>query len=194
MKALFSLKSCVILLLLVFIASCGKPGHRRSSKKFTFCFVGESKVAMANGTEMEIRNLKRGDHVMSVNSMNNMVSAVTVLKTESVLHDNIVELRFDKTAIKATSDHPFWVKGKGWAAVNPEKTMAYLNFGKVSKLEAGDVCLYLDKDAKITEARLDKIETIQGEFKTYTITALSKNDQFFVNGVAVGVEVVKGMP
>jgi hypothetical protein len=181
---------------LLFVSSVGfysckaKSGHH-GGVHTNFCLTGDTKIAMQNGSSLELSKLHTGDLVLSYNASTRQVESATVLEMKSVKHDNLMLLSFETAQVKITDDHPVWVKGKGWSSFNPERTMQYMKLDKVSLLQEGDICMFLDNNGQTGESRLMKAAELSGEFKTYTITKMSRNTMFFANGIIVGVEELK---
>lgn len=187
-----SLRVGMIILSIVVLAAC-KSGRRGGGVRSNFCFTGDTKIAVQSGTT-EISRLHTGDLVLSYNASTGSIETAAVLEMKSVKHDNLYKMSFETAQVKMTDDHPVWVKGKGWASLNPKRTMEYMKLEKVSQLEAGDVCLFLSANGKTAESRLLKTEAMKGVYETYTITKLSRNMHFFANGIVVGVEELKANP
>jgi hypothetical protein len=180
-----------LVLLCIIGFSCKSGRGHRGGVHNNFCLTGETKIALHNGTATEIRRVKTGDLVMSFNAETGKTESAIVLEMKKVKHDNIVTLSFETAQVNITDDHPIWVKGKGWASLNPKRSMSYLKLEKVSLLQLGDVCLFINSDGTTGESQLMKMELVPGEFDTYTITKLSRNKAFFANGIMVAAEEIK---
>lgn len=153
------------------------------------CFVKGTKIAMADGTEKAIELIAPGDKIMSFNLNENKLEQSVVAEVASVIHDNLVILDFGSTAVTATDDHPFYIKGKGWCSVSPEKTQIYRNMENAKSLAVGDAAYFLDAQGSMTTAVLQKITPLENAAETYTVTKLEgQNGDFFANGLLVGVE------
>ncbi len=186
-------KITVIALILAGIVgfSCKSGRGHRGGVHNNFCLTGETKIAMHNGGTSEIKRVKSGDIVMTYNSETGKTESAIVLEMKKVKHDNIVTLNFETAQVNITDDHPVWVKGKGWASLDPKHSMSYLKLEKVSMLQVGDICVFMKADGTTGVSELLSVELVAGEVDTYTITKLSRNKAFFANGIMVASEEIK---
>ena len=151
------------------------------------CFVAGTKVKMKDSSQKNIEEIKIGDMVMSWNETTKDINNSKVVKLLDPIHSDIIKLNFGDTIIENTSDHPYYVKGKGWCSYNPELTMErydfweYQNTGKINKLEEKDIC-YKYENGDLKEIILDNIKETPRETKTYIIK-LEKDHTFFANNV-----------
>ena len=78
------------------------------------CFPGDTLVATING-QKKIKNLLHGDLVASYNRDSGRIEFKPVVNMfKLVAHDLLKVTLCDGTTVDATSNHPFFVKGKGW--------------------------------------------------------------------------------
>jgi len=148
------------------------------------CFVGGTKISMADGSLRNIEDVLIGDTVKTYNTDLGVVENEIVLEVIQPLNDDFVRIAFD-SGIKNmnTDDHPYYVVGKGWCSANPEKTQ--LNYGwRVKMLEIGDRCLNLDSES-IDECVVFSIFKENGTRVTYNLSKVSNNNNFFANGILV---------
>jgi hypothetical protein len=87
------------------------------------------------------------------------------------------------TVNENTSDHPYYVKNKGWCSYKPSLTLRKYNL-KAGQLRIGDTCLKF-KDSQLNEVRVKSIIENPGEVMTYNISRLGKNRSYFANGILV---------
>ena len=79
------------------------------------CFEKNTKVMMANGEEVSIKNIKNGDYVLSYNLRTNEQETKKVLKViNQDLKKEWCKLIFDKTEIICTKDHKIWTENRGY--------------------------------------------------------------------------------
>ncbi|MBL0742596.1 NADase-type glycan-binding domain-containing protein [Chryseolinea lacunae] len=154
------------------------------------CFAKGTRVTMANGNTKNIETIAPGDVVMSRNEAGEMKPAV-VEEVKQVSHHNLVKFTFaDGNSIVATKDHPFLLKGKGWASLNPGASSAYQGFEHVELITLHDAFEQYSPDGTLTTSVLTKIEFLKGHYDTYTITKLAGGKTFVANGCVVGVEAL----
>jgi len=146
------------------------------------CFANGTTVVTPSGLKT-IESIRLYDTIFSYNQKTNVVEQVIVEKIAISHHYVINRITFsDSTEIKSTTDHPYWVSGKGWSAVDNSCTLE--NYGiSVKQLLVKDKCLAFNNGA-LNEVHVTNIETIVGLFKMYVISG-GKNHCFFANGMLV---------
>ena len=148
------------------------------------CFVGGTKITMADGSEKNIEDVVEGDEVLSFNGIENESKKVIGLKTP--IHDDIVKYVFaNQTEVICTYDHPFFVAGGDGelASYTPFLTNKRYNIGKeVRQIKVGD--LVFVNQSKSQTAIKDIIELDLGEVQTYIFT-VEDNHNFYANGILV---------
>jgi len=153
------------------------------------CFAKGTKIQLSNYSQINIEDLKPGDSVITYDFKNNKSKASIVEKLEAVKHLGLVTYTFENgDKITSTQDHPFKIREKGWSSLMPEKSKNYKGFEVINKIKLGDLFLTIDSNKKLASNKLLKIEYIDGEIETYTISKLNSGDNFIANGLIVGVE------
>lgn len=154
------------------------------------CFGKDVKVTTRNGTK-SIKQIKPGNKVLSYDHNIGIAEEITVGRTANSMHSVINRIIFaNNISIDSTRDHPFWVVGKGWCSVNPTSTNGNYNL-QVGELSVGDTCICFDK-GNFVEMKIIKIDTINGEFRMYTISG-GQNHCFFANGFLVHDEHLQNL-
>lgn len=149
------------------------------------CFGGGTKVMMADGTEMNIEELRAGDAVASYDMASGKLRSAVIEGVDSSRHQMYVYSFRSGKQIEATDDHPFLLKGKSWASFAPEKSKRYKGYDCVQKVEIGDMFVTADGVEELVS-----IEPSGGTScrMAYTITRLRDAVAFVANGLVVGVE------
>ena len=138
------------------------------------CFVAGSKITLADGTDIGIEDIKIGDEILTYNEQttNNEDGIVGDLKSHEV--ESTINIKFEKAnprhtdidVITTTSEHPFFVKDKGWVIA--------------SELEVGDFCFSEShEDVEIIEITAGGAETV------YNLLNVEPTHTFYVNGILV---------
>ncbi len=156
------------------------------------CFIAGTKITMSDGTYKSIEDVRVGDNIMTYNVDKQKIETGSVEKIVTPTHNQLVELNFENNIVNTnTLDHPYYVKNKGWSSYDPKFTLS--NYGlKVNKYEEGDTVLYYDNDNKtINEIQIKKLKLVTKEQKTYNLQKVSKNHDFFANGVLVHNKSIK---
>jgi len=153
----------------------------------TFCFTEGTKIIQDNIHTKSIKKIKTGDTILSFNLKSMKIEKDIVRQIDSVKHMDIVHISFsDLTENDNTSDHPYWVKNKGWCSYKPSQTELKYNL-KTKQLQVGDTCLKI-KDNELSEVRARNITENPGEVMTYNISRLERNKTYFANGILVSNE------
>lgn len=150
------------------------------------CFVAGTKIIMSNGKQKEIENVRVGDKVLTFNIKTNTTEVGEVENIATPNHTKFIILNFENGIENTnTLDHPYYIKGKGWSSYSPEMTK--IKYGlAVSKIMKGDIVLYYDRKLKkIKETSIISLKLISKTQKTYNLDKVSKNHNFFANGVLV---------
>ncbi len=154
------------------------------------CFIGTTKVTLANDLLKPISELQVGDTILGYDEIKGVLTKTVVEEITIAIHDNLVRLNFEDRSIIATNDHPFYLANGEWVSLFPEQTNLYLNITQTKPMKIGDDFQLL-LDGNINNLKLLSIEPLDGEYKTYTINRLNKGQIFFANAVMVGVEKIR---
>lgn len=148
------------------------------------CFAKKTKIRLANNATKNIEDLKVSDMFAYMDFKTKTIKSAKIERTEKVVHHGLVTYRFESgLSITATQDHPFKVDGEGWSLLKPFNSKLYKGFEKIDKITIGDLFIAINGKEKLVA-----IDFLQGEQETYTISKLSSDDNFIVNGLIVGVE------
>jgi hypothetical protein len=160
-------------------STLNKPQRQRRG-----CFSPGTLVTMANGTEKNIENIQVGEMVMSWNEKNNFITSALVTSIISPVSNEMIRIVFNDSENLNTTDHPYYVVGKGWASYDPQNTMGrYKKLKDVHQLSVGDKVLYY-KEGVLIESEILFIQKELVEMKTYTL-GLKNTHTFFANGILV---------
>lgn len=132
------------------------------------CFIAGTEIALANGDVKNIEDVSVGEEVLTYNEETKVTEPGIVgdLKKHSV--DSVIRLTLENTnIITTTSEHPFFVNGKGWV--------------KASDLEMGDECIKTDGSTSF----ISTVETLKETHTVYNLLSVSDNHNFFANGILV---------
>lgn len=152
------------------------------------CFAKGTKISMGDGSVKSIENLQIGDQVLTYNFENQKIEVSTVIELANEIHGNLVKLDFGEITVVSTDDHPYYSVGKGWSSLNPLKTVIYKNINKVNQLSTGDRVSFLEANNQLSFKVLKDVTYLDKKEETFTIVKLDKNDNFFANGLLVGIE------
>lgn len=138
----------------------------------TCCFTPDTAITMGNGSTMHIADIKVGDIIM----VDGGVEAVTevITRTDRAMFDITF---LDGRVLTASDDHPLYVDGKGFAAINPDPRIDYKDLGIAEVLAVGD--MVLDQDHNLNKVLM--IQQVEFPETVYTFG----NSCFFANGMLV---------
>jgi len=150
------------------------------------CFVAGTKIKMANGSEKNIEAVINGDKVLTYNTENKEIETGEVINMVNPEHTKLIKFSFENgTKNTNTLDHPYYIKDKGWASFSPRLTKRNYDL-EVKQIEVGDIVfIYTSKEEKLKSIKLIKYELIHKKQTTYNLDKVSKNHNFFANGILV---------
>jgi hypothetical protein len=134
------------------------------------CFSPGTLIAMTSVDYKKIEDIKVGDTILTSTGVRT-VSEVIVREQRDMF---LLEFS-DGTTIEASDDHPFFVKDKGYASLNP--TVPYKDIGVPAVLKVGDRVKKLAGES----VRLVKVTSIPCPEKVYTFA----ESGFYANGLLV---------
>lgn len=136
------------------------------------CFTPDTPITMGDGSTMHIADVKVGDMIMVVDG----IEAVTEVITR--IDRAMFDITFlDGRVLTASDDHPLYVEGKGFAAINPDPSISYKDLGVAEILTTGD--MVLDQDHNLNEVLT--IQQVEFPETVYTFG----NTRFYANGMLV---------
>lgn len=132
------------------------------------CFIAGTQIKLPNDETKNIEDVVIGDSILTFNETTQTTEPGIVgdLKQHEV--ENVIRITFtDNTNITTTSEHPFYIKDKGWV--------------EAGNLVNSDVC----KKSDGSELEILWIEGIVGKTMVYNLLDVSENHNFFANEVLV---------
>jgi hypothetical protein len=127
---------------------CGATGNTTYGGGFAHCFIADTKVAMADGTEKNIQDVKLGDVLKGELGNNKVIGFHRPELGNEKLYS------FNGGRHFVTAEHPFYTTD-GWKSLNPAKTAEeHLNI-EVSQLKVGDTL--------VTDHGLVKLRKVYGK-------------------------------
>jgi len=135
------------------------------TKNEIICFKGNTLVGTPNGP-VKINNINLGDVVYSYDLELNSLEKAIVRKIANSYHNKIVKVIFnDKSFLEMTIDHPVWVVGKGWSAIESNEFYKL----KLKTLSIGDKCISINNNIICLKEIID-IQCLFGDFKMFIIS------------------------
>lgn len=149
------------------------------------CFIAGTKITMADLTVKNIEDIKAGEFIQTFNIQTNTIESKEVLLPEISKSDSFVEIEFeDGTLNTNTLSHPYYVLNKGWCSFDSKETFKKHSV-KVEDLKEGDYVYKLTKDGEIKNIKIVKINIVRMTQKTYNLSNVKDNHNFFANGILV---------
>lgn len=165
----------------------GETEVREHPCRIYYCFAKGTQITLKHGKSLPIESLKNNDTILSINIKSLSVEEDIIQKMDSVIHTDMIHIKFNDSTINYnTSDHPYFVKGKGWCSFKPEETMNKYGIN-TKQLQIGDVC-FKYKNNLLTEVKIEMITEQPGAVMTYNISRLAKNKNYFANRILVSNE------
>ena len=132
------------------------------------CFLPESQILKADGTEMPISSAQPGDQVLAFTTEGGTVRT----KVHSIVRaevDQYVILQTDRVTLRVTEDHPFYV-GLG-------------TFKTLEVLKTGDTIMAWD-GRSLTEQKIVSLQKVQERVRVFNLQT-DRPNTFFVGHIAV---------
>lgn len=132
------------------------------------CFLPDTPVRTADGTELPISAVRRGDRLLAFTADGTVVAATV----RQVLTHDVDEYRIVRTGnmvLQVTPEHPFYI-GEG-------------TFKMLEALRPGDM-VYAYDGHRLSAQRIDSIEAVAAPVRVYNLMTDAPHT-FFANGIAV---------
>ena len=138
----------------------------------TCCFLPGTLITMADGTYKAIEDVVVGDLVISVIEGTQEIVENKVIQVVESFRKELFEITLDNgNKFTTTNDHPIWVEGKGWSAVNKEFSASVYKNLTISSINVGDSLFSLDSNPKIVSIENSELES------SWTYTFATENVQ-----------------
>lgn len=148
------------------------------------CFTHDTEITMADLSKKNINQVQVGDQILSYNPDTQQHETNEV--EQIITRVNRTMYKFvlaNGKEIRASSDHPFFVVGKGYCSMNPPLTMGgYKTLNNVQTIEVNDN--FIDKDGNHIQVNqivpidhFDTVYTFNNKYKT--------SPNFYADGVLV---------
>ena len=143
---------------------------------------------MANGSLKEIKNIKVGDKIATLNNNKIATAKVIDIDKEPIYTGDMIVIDFGDKEINTTEKQVFFTE-KGLKAFDISARL-YEGYENINVLEKGDKIYFVDKSGKI---QLKKIKNIERSscYMCYTITKVENGNNFIADGAVVGVEEIE---
>jgi len=143
------------------------------------CFATDTTIGLE--TLKTIEQLDKSQRIDIIDEDLNKLDTANVLGYYEINHSRLIEISTKEYSIKVTPDHPMFFENYGFTSLTKillkEKLSSYKDL-------LGDLNVMVwDKDKKETAfVTITQLKEMRGDFKTYTITKLSKGKNYFANG------------
>ena len=128
-----------------------------------FCLMEDQIINMGDGVYKRIDEIQLGESILVYDEENDEFKEGKVNVIRKKLHDNCYGIKVESgQTIKATDNHPFLLRDKGWSTIGQNNPTFLQDGGGI--IEVGDYVKDLDGWVKITE-----INRIEGEYTTYNL-------------------------
>jgi intein/homing endonuclease len=147
------------------------------------CFVGNTLIALSDGSLLAIEKIKKGHEVLSFNEASGKVESNSVLAVRTKMANKLVRyILSNSVIIESTDDHPFYVNGYNIASFNPLVTTEKYNFEiDIDQIQVGDV-LNLQDGGEVVIEYIEVDEDVHERVYTFEV---ENNHNYFANGVLV---------
>lgn len=151
------------------------------------CFAAGTKITLPNNKTKNIEDIINGERILTYNENNDSLEEAEVTQVVQAYHNNLVEIKFGDKSITTTNDHPFFIKNKGWASLNPTKSNSdYIQDTPVKQIELNDYIYIPENNGYLQITQINPVTQPQ---VTYTLE-ITKGSSFIANGALVKTETV----
>jgi hypothetical protein len=145
------------------------------------CFVEGTMVTLANGTKLAIEEIITQMEILTWNEATGKQEVGIVTDLIRPISSNIIVIEYGDDMIECTTEHPFFVIGKGWASYDPTSSDIHHNL-QVQKLEIGDLILNSSNET-ISINSIMPINVLI-PIQTYNLT-IEGNHTYYANDILV---------
>ena len=151
------------------------------------CFVEGTLITMSDGTQRKIEDLDQDEKVLSYNFETKEVEEDVILQIDTPYNDQLITIKGEHGNNTNTFDHPYWsVTKQKWVSYAPGETEENYELNDIWELEEGETLLYLNSNGEVIESKVESIEVEDlKNTKTYNLTHVKNNNNFFANGYLV---------
>lgn len=141
------------------------------------CFVGGTKITLADGSLVNIEDVNIGDLVLSYNFKNGYAEPQPVEGIGAKKVQKTVTYTFeDGSTLEATLDHPLYCKNHGWVSKDPAYTSGVYNL-TTTEVKPGCDIMKQDKTSSV----ITNVEVTEKETVVYNLKTVAVNHNFFAN-------------
>ena len=133
-----------------------------------WCFPAGTKITLSDNSLKNIEDVMVGENVLTYNEETgfNETGVVGDLKKHEV--SSVIKLTFDgEKTIITTTEHPFFVKEKGWV--------------KANELQSNDIC----KTDLLEDKKIVSVEILEETHTVYNLLSVSNHHNFYANNILV---------
>ena len=163
------------------------------------CFVEGTQIHLEGGRSVAIEHVEVGDSVLSYDTekqtnVHNMVTAVMTHPDSKSIIQIVLE---NQQKIRTTSNHPFWVQGKGWSChcADKQHELGQLSVGDALLTESGQWVEVSAIEDRPNECITTYNFTVEQSHCYFAAGVLVHNKQIFVKtltGKTITLEVQAG--
>ena len=132
------------------------------------CFLPDTAILYADGSQVQISAVRPGDHLMAFDSANHLVTATV---EEVITHEaaEFIVLTTERASVRVTAEHPFYVGGG--------------RFKTIASLRVGDEVLLCDGTG-LQPQHILRLERVREPVRVYNLRTDAPHT-FFANAFAV---------
>ena len=143
------------------------------------CFSTDTTIGLE--TLKTIEQLDKSESIDIIDEDLNTLDTANVLDYYEINHSRLIEISTKEYSIKVTPDHPMYFENYGFTSLT--KILLKEKLSSYEDLLGSLNIMIWDKDKKETAfVPVTQLKEMKGDFKTYTITKLSKGKNYFANG------------
>ena len=150
------------------------------------CLLGQSRVSDLDGTYQQISKINEGEFIKTIDLKSGKETKAKVNQVFTQKHYVLLDIKTQNNNIKATKDHPFYVKNYGLISLREIlKIKKLYDYNDLSN--QFEILVWNEKNNKTEYQVITQINVIEGEFETYTILDLENGRNFIANGFITSI-------
>ncbi|WMX16980.1 NADase-type glycan-binding domain-containing protein [Aureispira sp. CCB-E] len=146
------------------------------------CFAPTTQISLANNTTKMVEGLTVGTTLLAIDLETSQTFESAVELTTNQRHLSLLDVKTASYQISITPDHPLYIKGQGFVSLAKLRNQKNKQTWKALSQTEVQVMVFDEKTGKTSFERIESIQKIEGDFKTYTILSISKGSTYVANG------------
>ena len=143
------------------------------------CFAADTTINLEKSKTIDA--LEKFQSIDIIDDNFKTLDTANILDYYEINHSRLIEISTYENSIKVTPDHPMYFKNYGFTSL--AKILSKEKLSNFNDLIGNlKVMIWDNEKMKPIFTNVTKLKELKGDFKTYTVTKLSKGKNYFANG------------